>query len=193
MVTRCVARRPSGRQTTTPLTFRLLGEILPGREYPGVVQSGQAVRIMTGAPMPAGADAVVMAEYAREDEGPDGRTVAVTEPVPPGRHVGQVGEDIEAGQTLLHPGRVLRPQDVGVLASLGLATVPVIRRPAVRLVVTGDELLPPGSTPTGARIVDSNSVMLEGLLHRDGALAIRDAIVPDRREAVEAAILRSSG
>jgi len=182
-----------GASDYNPLTFRLIGEAMPGQPFPGIVESGQAVRIMTGAPLPRGADAVIMAEYARECEDPGGEEVAVTESVPPGRHVGQVGEDIEAGQVLLHPGRVLRPQDVGVLASVGIATIPVIRRPVVRLVITGDELLPPGSIPAGAHIVDSNSIMLEGLVHRDGGIPIRDPIVPDRREAVEAAILDPRG
>jgi molybdopterin molybdotransferase len=182
-----------GASDYNPLVFRLVGEAMPGRPHPGVVESGQAVRIMTGAPIPRGADAVVMAEYAREDEGAGGREVAVTEPVPPGRHVGQVGEDIEASQALLDAGRVLRPQDVGVLASVGIATVPVTRRPLVRLVITGDELLPPGSVPSGACIVDSNSVMLEALVRRDGGLPVRDAIVPDRRDAVEAALLDPRG
>jgi molybdopterin molybdotransferase len=180
-----------GASDYNPLTFRLIGEAMPGRPYPGVMESGQAVRIMTGAPVPAGADAVAMAEYASEDE--SGKAVAITEPVPPGRHVGHVGEDIEAGQALLRAGRVLRPQDVGVLASVGLASVPVIGRPRVRLVITGDELLPPGSTPAGAQIVDSNSLMLDGLVRRDGGVVVRDAIVPDRREAVEAAILDPRG
>jgi len=76
---------------------------------------------------------------------------------------------------------------------VGIATIPVIRRPVVRLVITGDELLPPGSIPAGAHIVDSNSIMLEGLVHRDGGIPIRDPIVPDRREAVEAAILDPRG
>lgn len=182
-----------GASDYNPLTFQLVGEAMPGRGYTGVLQSGQAVRIMTGAPVPDGADSVVMAEYASESDGPGGRAVAITEPVPPGRHVGQIGEDIERDQALLHPGRVLRPQDVGVLASVGIATVPVIRRPVVRLVITGDELLPPGSKPTGTRIVDSNSVMLEGLIRRDGGVPVRDGIVPDRREAVEAAILDPRG
>jgi molybdopterin molybdotransferase len=180
-----------GASDYNPLTFRLLGEAMPGRPYGGTVEPGHAVRIMTGAPVPAGADAVIMAEYASEDE--SGKRVAVTEPVPPGRHVGHVGEDIEAGQPLLARGRVLRPQDVGVLASVGIGSVPVIARPRVRLVITGDELLPPGSTPEGAKIVDSNSLMLEGLIRRDGGLPVRDAIVPDRREAVEAAILDPRG
>ena len=182
-----------GASDYNPLVFRLVGEAMPGRPYAGVLQSGQAVRIMTGAPVPEGADSVVMAEYASESDGPRGQVVAFTEPVPPGRHVGHVGEDIEAGQDLLHPGRILRPQDVGVLASVGIAAVPVIRRPVVRLVITGDELLPPGSKPVGAQIVDSNSLMLEGLVGRDGGVTVREAIVPDRREAVEAAILDPRG
>jgi molybdopterin molybdotransferase len=175
-----------GASDYNPLVFDLVGEAMPGRPFPGVVKRGQAVRIMTGAPVPPGADAVVMAEYAREVGG--GTAVGVTDAVPPGRHVGQVGEDIQAGQALLGPGRVLRPQDVGVLASVGIATVPVVRRPRIRLVITGDELLPPGAVPGGARIVDSNSVMLEGLVRRDGGIALHDPIVPDRRAAVEDAI-----
>ena len=182
-----------GASDYNPLTFRLIGEAMPGRPFAGTLEPGQAVRIMTGAPVPRGADSVVMAEYARESEGPSGREVAVTESVPPGRHVGQVGEDIEAGQALLRAGRVLRPQDVGVLASVGIGTIPVIRRPVIRLVITGDELLPPGSQPAGAQIVDSNSIMLQALIRRDGGIPIRDQIVPDRREAVEAAILDPRG
>jgi molybdopterin molybdotransferase len=182
-----------GATDYNPLAFRLVGEAMPGRPYTHALESGQAVRIMTGAPVPDGADSVVMAEYASEKDGPRGKEVTITEPVPPGRHVGHVGEDIEAGQGLFRPGRVLRPQDVGVLASVGIATVPVVRRPVVRLVITGDELLPPGSKPAGARIVDSNSVMLDGLVCRDGGVSVRDAIVPDRREAVEAAILDPRG
>jgi molybdopterin molybdotransferase len=180
-----------GASDYNPLNFRLIGEAMPGRPFPGVVGRGQAVRIMTGAPVPAGADAVAMAEYAQEGDG--GTAVSITEAVPPGRHVGQVGEDVEAGQVLLGPGRVLRPQDVGVLASVGIATVPVLRRPLIRLVITGDELLPPGSMPWGAHIVDSNSVMLEGLVRRDGGIVLRDPIVPDRRAAVEAAVLDPRG
>ncbi|MBI3466320.1 MAG: molybdopterin molybdenumtransferase MoeA, partial [Planctomycetes bacterium] len=144
-----------GASTYNPLTFRLVGEAMPGRPFAGTVERGQAVRIMTGAPLPGGADAVVMAEYATERNCPAGKEVEVTDPVPPGRHVGQVGEDIEAGQLLLRAGRVVRPQDVGVLSSVGAAQVTVVRRPVVRLVITGDELLPPGSKPTGSQIVDS--------------------------------------
>jgi molybdopterin molybdotransferase len=182
-----------GASDYTPLTFRLIGNAMPGRPFAGVLRAGEAVRIMTGAPLPQGADAVVMAEVAREIEGPGGRDVVVTDAVPPGRHVGRIGEDIETGQRLLPAGRVLRPQDVGALASVGFATISAIRRPIIRLVITGDELLPPGSAPTATHIVDSNSLMLEALVRRDGGIPLRAPIVPDRRASVEAALLDPAG
>jgi molybdopterin molybdotransferase len=178
-----------GAALYNPIAFQVLGESRPGRPFAGTVTGSQAVRIMTGAPLPEGADAVVMAEHATESAG----VVQVTEPTPPGRHVGQIGEDIAAGQTLFQAGRRLRPQDVGVLASVGVAAVPVVRRPVVRLMVTGDELLPPGETPSGCHIVDSNSLILSGLVERDGGVLLRPPIVPDRREAVEAALLDPAG
>jgi molybdopterin molybdotransferase len=182
-----------GASDYNPLTLALVGEAFPGRPFAGTVASGQAVRIMTGAPLPTGADAVVMAEYAQESDGGGPPSVTVTEAVPPGRHVGGIGEDVEAGQLLLSAGRVLRPQDVAVLASVGAAEVAVVRRPVVRLVITGDELLPPGTMPEGCRIVDSNSLMLDALARRDGGVVHRGGIVPDRREAVEAALLAEEG
>jgi molybdopterin molybdotransferase len=182
-----------GATDYSPLTFRLVGEALPGRPFAGTVGAGETVRIMTGAPVPGGADAVLMAEYASETVGAAGTEVSITEPVPPGRHVGQVGEDVETGQQLLGAGRVLRPQDVGLLASVGLARVPVVRQPVVQIVITGDELLPPGAVPAGVQIVDSNSLMLDALVRRDGAIPRRGPIVPDRPEAVAAALLDPSG
>jgi molybdopterin molybdotransferase len=144
---------------------------------------GQAVRIMTGSPLPAGADAVLQAEAAEEVGG----RLRVAEPVPPGRHVGRRGEDVEAGGGVLRAGRLLRPQDAGLLASLGVSPVPVVRRPSVAVLVTGDELLPAGSRPEGFQIVDSNSVMLEALVRRDGGLPRPPLLLPDRREVVRAA------
>src|SRR5207253_862967 len=99
------------------------------------------------------------------------------------------GEDVETGTVILRGGRVLRPQDVAVLASVGAALVSVVRRPRVAIIVTGDELLPAGSKPEGYRIVDSNSVMLEALVRRDGGLPTVLPLVPDVREAVQAALL----
>ncbi len=171
-----------------PLELEVVGLALPGRPFPGVVQPGQAVRIMTGAPLPDGADAVLQAENAEEVGDAAGRRLRVTDAVPPGRHVGRRGEDIEPCTVVLHAGRVLRPQDVAVLASLGVSPVAVVRRPAVAILVTGDELLPCGSRPEGYRIVDSNSVMLEALARRDGGLPVVAPLVPDRYDAVRDAV-----
>ena len=188
-----------GADPYSPLEFTVLGQALPGRPFAGAVGQGQAVRIMTGAPVPNGADAVVQAEAAREIDG--GAKVQISEPVPPGRHIGKRGEDIEGGSVLLHAGRRLRPQDVGVLASVGVSPVAVVRRPTVAILVTGDELLPFGSKPTGFQIVDSNSVMLAALASRDGAATariqmVRDGHDPVRRafdEATEDVLLISGG
>src|SRR5262245_43670797 len=169
-----------GADEYTPLEFQVVGEALPARPHGGAVGPGQAVRVMTGAPLPAGADAVVQAEACEERDGPGGRCVAVREPVPPGRHVGQVGEDIAPGTVVLRAGRVLRPQDVGVLASLGASPVAVVRRPTVALLVTGDELLPCGARPQGYQIVDSNSVMLDALVRRDGGVPQPVQLLRDR-------------
>lgn len=174
-----------GAGPSHPLEFDIVGEILPGRPFPDRVAPGQAVRIMTGAPVPAGADAVLQAEAAEEVAG----RLRITAAVRPGRHVSRCGEDIERGTPVLTAGRVLRPQDVGVLASIGAAPVSVIRRPGVAILVTGDELLPCGSRPEGFRIVDSNSVMLEALVRRDGGVPWIAPLLPDRPEALQAALL----
>ncbi len=143
---------------------------------------------MTGAPLPDGADAVAPAEIATEPSHSTLRKVQVREAVAPGRHVGRRGEDIESGQVVLPRHRLLRPQDLGVLASIGTSSVSVVRRPRAAILVTGDELLPAGAKPDGFRIVDSNSVMLRALLSRDGVSDIRVQMVADRRELVRAAL-----
>jgi molybdopterin molybdotransferase len=177
-----------GADAYNPLEFDVIGESLPGRAFAGQVQPGQAVRIMTGAPLPDGADAVLQAEAAEEVAVANRNRIRVREAVPPGRHVGHVGEDIAPGTIVLRAGRVLRPQDVGVLASLGVTPVPVVRRPSVALLVTGDELLPCGSRPEGYRIVDSNSVMVAALVRRDGGVPGAVQLLRDRAETVQAAL-----
>jgi len=175
-----------GADAYAPIELTIVGDALPARPFLGNVGSGQSARIMTGAPLPNGADAVVQAEFAQEIE--DGGRVRVTEPAPPGRHVGKRGEDIEAGSALLPAGRCLRPQDVGVLASVGIAQVAVVRQPSVAVLVTGNELLPCGSKPEGYKIVDSNSVMLAALTARDGALPARTELISDGYEPVKRAL-----
>ena len=152
-----------------PITLEVLGTSLPGRPCAAVVREGLAVRITTGAPMPAGADAVLQPELARAHRRGDREVVELLGTVAPLRHIGEVGEDLTRGQPVLPAGRLLRPQDAAVLASLGLADVPVLRRPRMQLLVTGDELVAPGTTPGPWQIVDSNSVLLAALAARDGA------------------------
>ncbi|HID21971.1 MAG TPA: molybdopterin molybdotransferase MoeA [Planctomycetaceae bacterium] len=177
----------TGATDYNPLVFRVLGEALPGRPFAGRVGPGSAVRIMTGAPMPDGADAVVPAEYAREV----GPSVEITQAVPPRRHVGRRGEDVRSGTTVLPAGRRLRPQDVALLAALGQAAVTVRQRPRVRLLITGNELVAPGSERKQAQIYDSNSVMLQALVQRDGGELESVVRVADERDVIEAAMTRS--
>lgn len=173
-----------GASSYNPIRFEIAGESMPGHPFTGEIQKGEAVRIMTGAPVPHGADAVVMAEVCSELDG----AVEVTEPVAPQKNVGEIGEDIRAGDLVLRSGRRLRPQDAGLLSSIGVAEPVCVRRPRVRLVVTGNELLPAGSTPGGSKIVDSNSVVLRGLLARDGALLLPFEILPDEPGPIEQAM-----
>jgi len=175
-----------GASDYSPLTLRLIGEASPGRLFEGFVGPGDAARIMTGAPIPDGADAVVMAEVCEEGDG----SVELRDAVSPRKNVGAAGEDIRRGSSVLSAGRRLRPQDVGLLASIGVGEVRCVRRPRVRLVITGDELLPAGSRPEGPRIVDSNSVVLCALAARDGAEVLPYELLEDRPERIRAELLR---
>lgn len=170
------------------LPLRVVGEILPGRASDVAIAAGEAARIMTGAALPAGADAVLPAEKVELE----GSRLYALDQVCPGKHVSQPGEDVRRGDAILRAGRRLRPQDVGLLSSVGLGTVPVFRRPRVRIVVTGDELLPPGSPPHGHRIADANGPMLASLVERDGGVPLDRGIVPDDPHAILTA-LRDEG
>jgi molybdopterin molybdotransferase len=175
-----------GADPYNPALFHIVGASRPGRPFQGVVGPGQAVLILTGAPMPEGADAVVKVESCRARD----QTLEVVEAAPPARHVGGVGEDIAAGTIPLPVGRVLRPQDLGVLSALGVGEASVVRRPRVAILVTGDELLPPGTPARSCLIPDTNSVMLQALVRRDGGEPEVFGPLPDDREAIRA-VLRS--
>ena len=175
----------SGASDYTPLAFTVLGQALPGRPFEGAVLPATAVRVMTGAAVPAGADAIVPAEYARETAG----QVEITLAVGPGKHIGRCGEDILAGTLVLEPGRRLRPQDLGLIASLGIAQVSVVERPRVRIIATGNEVVSPGEAKGIHQIYDANSAMLRALVARDSGIVeahyklgddpalIRDALI----------------
>jgi len=173
-----------GASSREPAAFRLAGESLSGRPFEGAVERGAAVRIVAGAPLPEGADAVVGTEACGEEDD----ELRVHEPVAPQKNVGAVGEDIREGEVALPAGRRLRPQDLALLASLGVSRPVCVRQPRVQLVITGDELLPAGRRPEGFRIVDSNSVMLRPLVARDGGELLPFEILPDREGPVREAL-----
>jgi molybdopterin molybdotransferase len=160
------AAETSGASDYNPLSFPVLGQALPGRPFDGLLAPATAVRVMTGAAVPTGADAVVPAEYARETAS----QVEITLAVAPGKHVGLCGEDIRAGTRVMEAGRRLRPQDLGLLASLGMAQATVVAQPRVRLIVTGNEVVSPGEPKARYQIYDANSAMLRGLVARDGGV-----------------------
>lgn len=167
------------------LMLTVVGDSMPGRPFEGSMAAGEAVRIMTGAPIPCGADAVLPAEFVEsEDAGDNPRIIAALAAVSPGKNVGLRGEDIVRGATLLEPGRVLRPQDLGVASSAGQGSVNVVRRPRVRLAITGNELLPSGTLPEGFHIADANGPMLAALVERDGGIVDFPGLVSDDRDAI---------
>ncbi len=185
-----------GATDTDPLTLTVIGTSLPGRPFDGVVAAGQAVRIMTGAPVPDGADTVLRAEDGRQA----GDQLGVRAPAPVGRHVGTIGEDIGVDATLLPAGRVLRPQDLGVASSIGRATLDVVAAPSVTVLITGDEVDPPGTRPSGARITDANGPTLAALIARDGGDASvtyladeADTLARALREAAGGIVLVTGG
>jgi molybdopterin molybdotransferase len=177
-----VADSTEGASAYTRLPLTVIGDSMPGCPFDGVVTAGQAVRVMTGAPIPRGANAVLPAEWIETEPGEP--RISALAAVSPGKNVGRVGEDIVRGTTLLERGRVLRPQDLGVLSSIGQGEARVTRQPRVRLVVTGNELLPSGSRPHGFHIADANGPMLAALIERDGGVVDFPGLVRDDRSAI---------
>lgn len=178
-----------GASATTPRRLALVGDAFPGQPYAGSLEAGQAVRVRTGAPVPPGADAVVMVEHTWTEHRDDGReAVLIAGAVAPGRNISRVGEDVRKGTVVLEPGRRLRPQDVGLLAAVGVTTARVVRQPLVAVVATGEELLPPGQPPAGYHIVDSNTPMLAALVARDGGRVLPPLTTADEPGAIRAVL-----
>jgi molybdopterin molybdotransferase len=169
-----------------PVRLQVVGSVAAGYLSKVPVESGGAIRIMTGAPMPPGADAVVPIEETSDvDRSKEARLEApsseilVRTAVLPDAHVRPAGEDIRLGELVLAPGRVIRPQEIGVLASLGHETVPVRRRPKVAILATGDELLEIHEPLAPGKIRNSNEYTNAALVVRTGGLPIRLGIARD--------------
>lgn len=161
-----------------PVTLKVIDEVPAGFKVKSAISSGKAIRIMTGAVLPEGADAVVMVEYteARGDK------VMVFRSVKKGENVSFSGEDVKKGELVLSRGTLIRPQEVGMLAALGKTEVYVTRKPKVAIISTGDELIEPGRTLEKGKIYDSNSFSLFSQVLKCGADPERIGIVPDDKD-----------
>lgn len=148
------------------------------------IRPGEAVRIFTGAPIPAGADAVIM----QEDVAADGAEIIVGEPVAPGEFIRRRGGDVSEGQKILIAGDRISPQTVALLAAQGFGSVEVGRAPRVTIVSTGDELARPGATLEAGQVYEANSTLLEALLRKCGVETIAIIQSADRAEEIEAAL-----
>jgi molybdopterin molybdotransferase len=155
----------TGADQGHPRRLTLAGEVPAGSVYPGELRPGEAIRILTGAPIPTGADSVVEQELTAVDDA----TVWIQAAVSPGSNIRVAGDDVPLGTLLLRRGVDLGPVEVALLAALGLDPVPVTRRPRVAILATGDELAEPGRALRPGQIRDSNSVYLAAAVARAGA------------------------
>jgi molybdopterin molybdotransferase len=167
--------------------LRLMGESRAGAPFAGVVADGEAVRISTGAALPAGADGVLPLELAEVE----GDVVVLGEAVSPGRNVRDAGDDLRAGATVLRAGTRVGPAEIGVAIGAGRKTVRCARRPRVAIVTTGDELQAPGSALAAGQIHDSNGPTLGALAHRSGAEVAGVGHVGDDLAATRAVIAQA--
>jgi len=161
-----------------PALLPVVYEVAAGGQAPRSLEPGQAARIFTGAPIPPGADSVVMQEYVERE----GDSIRIAQPVPLADHVRRAGEDLEKGTVVLEEGSEIRAPQIGLLASLGRAVVAVHRRPRVAIFSSGDELVEPDGDIAGGRIVTSNSYTLSALCREVGADPIYLGIARDRPE-----------
>ncbi|GIL03402.1 MAG: molybdopterin molybdenumtransferase MoeA [Alphaproteobacteria bacterium] len=169
---------------SVPATLRVTGQAAAGHPFAGTVGPGEAVRIFTGAPVPAGADTVVM----QENTSRDGDAVTVLRSAEMGKSVRPAGLDFAAGDLLLKRGDLLGPVQLALAASMNHARVPVFAQPRVALIATGDELVAPGGEPGDGKIIASNTFGLAALIGASGGAVIDLGIAGDTRAALEAAL-----
>lgn len=176
-----------GASDLKPVNLRIMGSVDIGVASKIQMRKGDAVKIMTGASLPKGSDAVVMVEHTRAK----GKNIAVSAPVTPGKNVSEKGEDVKAGEIVLGRGRLLRPQDVGMLASIGKTRVRVSRMPEVTILATGSELRKPGELLGRAEVADINSYSLAAAVENFGGLSHRLGIVPDEPGELKQALRKA--
>ena len=174
-----------GFSESNPAHLKIVDRIGAGQMSNVVVQSGEAVKIATGAPIPSGANAVVMEEYTVED----GDKLQVEMSLPPGENVSPLGEDLKKGNKVLESGQILRPQDLAIIASSGYDSVKVFKKPKIGVIITGSELVSPRSELNGAEIINSNHYTVKALVESTLAIPTLTHCV-DNGELVEEAVLQ---
>jgi molybdopterin molybdotransferase len=175
----------SGASAENPVELAVLGDLPAGRVAQVVVGKGQALRIMTGAPLPEGADTVVPVESTRTEDG----TVLIMEELARGTHVRRAGEDVKEGETVIGTGTVLGPAEVGMLASLGYGRVRCHRRAVAGIISTGDELVGVDEQLSPGKIRDSNSYTIYGMVREAGGEPLRLGVAVDDAAVLESMIL----
>jgi molybdopterin molybdotransferase len=170
------------------VTYELIGESAAGHGFSGDLARGQAVRIFTGAPVPGGADTVVMQENVSVR--PEGG-IELSEPAQAGRHVRRRGLDFSEGDVVMTAGRILDPAALSLAAACGHPKVEVVRKPRVVIIATGDELVAPGAKTGPDQIVASNGYGTAALARKHGARVSDYGIIPDHKPLIEAAISRA--
>ncbi|MGV3760106.1 MAG: gephyrin-like molybdotransferase Glp [Actinomycetota bacterium] len=181
-----VAADVAGATATAPVRLPVVAEVAAGHPAPRPLAPGEAMRIFTGAPMPEGADAVVMVERTERLDGGD--AVAIGHPATVGDHVRGAGDDVQPGDVVFRAGDLLSPGHLGVLATLGVTDVPVRPRPRVGVLSTGDELVRGGGPLRPGQIRESNGPALLALLAEDGFEAVDLGVAPDDEGAITAAL-----
>ncbi len=180
----------AGASEGSPVTLRVIGSVAAGELPRDEVTPGTAVRIMTGAPVPRGADAIVpfedTDEIARRNSGQNLSEIGINLEVHVGAEIRPSGQDVRKGQLVLEKGAVLRPSEIGVLASLGYGTVKVIRRPVVAILATGNELLEPGDEYGAGKIFNSNNYSVAAGVLRYGGVPKLLGIARDNLESMNA-------
>lgn len=171
-----------------PATLQLIGESAAGKGFSGTIQAGQAVRIFTGAPLPAGADTITIQENTQSSQD----TVTLLEGVEKARHIRLSGLDFKDGECLLQSGHLLDAAALSLAAASGHAQVSVYPRPSTVILATGDELVPAGTKPGPDQIVSSNSYGVAEIVRRNGGVSQDLGIVPDNLAQIEQAILKAS-
>ena len=174
-----------------PVALAVVGYVPAGQVATRGLAPGECMRIMTGGPLPRGADAVVRSEDSRGADRPEDTRVEVLAPAAPGLHVFPQGEDIRAGQVVVPAGTLLRPQELGVLASVGVWTVSVRPQPRVAILATGDELVLPHEPVSPGRVRSSNSLTMVNQARRYGAVPQDLGIARDTLDDVMAHLRRA--